>query len=133
MKRKGGGILGNYFSKNLKFLREAQKISKSKLAKMVGVNQSTISRWETNDMTPSIDNVEEVAKVLNIELPDLLIKDLSNPNSEPLTTKKENDFKRIFKDKGLLDDNDNLTEEDAKKLIDFAIANKDFIIKKREN
>jgi len=74
--------VGNYFSKNLKFLREQRDISKNKLSDMVGVNQTTIGRWETNEITPSIDNVEEVAKALNVNLPDLLIKDLSIDNHQ---------------------------------------------------
>lgn len=77
-------IIANYFSKNLKHLREKKNISKTKLGDMVGVNQSTISRWESEEITPSIDNVEEVAKALSVELPDLLIKDLSFDNAEPV-------------------------------------------------
>ena len=69
--------MSNLFSKNLKYLRERKHISKSKLGELVGVNQSTIGRWENGEITPSIDNVEEVAKALHIDLPDLLIKDLS--------------------------------------------------------
>ncbi len=81
--------MGNYFSKNLKFLRENKNISKNKLGEMVGVNQTTIGRWETNEITPSIDNVEEVAKALNVELPDLLIKDLSFDNATPIELPKD--------------------------------------------
>ena len=73
--------MSNFFSKNLKYLRESKGISKNKLGEMVGVNQTTIGRWETNEITPSIDNVEEVASVLNIPLPDLLIKDLTFDNA----------------------------------------------------
>lgn len=72
--------MGNYFAENLKFLREEKRISKNKLGELVGVNQSTISRWESNEIKPSIDNVEEVAKALNVPLPDLLIKDLQFDN-----------------------------------------------------
>lgn len=72
--------MGNHFAENLKFLREEKRISKNKLGELVGVNQSTISRWESNEIKPSIDNVEEVAKVLNVPLPDLLIKDLQFDN-----------------------------------------------------
>ena len=72
----------NYFSKNLKFVREKMKISRNKLSQMIGVNQTTISRWEMAEMTPSIDNVEKVAEALNIYLPDLLITDLSTKESE---------------------------------------------------
>lgn len=76
--------MGNFFSKNLKFIRENKGISKNKLGEMVGVNQSTIGRWETDEIKPSIDNVEEVAKALRIPLPDLLIKDLQFDNAEPV-------------------------------------------------
>lgn len=68
--------MSNKFSSNLKFIREQKGISKSKLGELVGVNQSTITRWETNEIKPSIDNVEEVAKALDVPLPDLLITDL---------------------------------------------------------
>ncbi len=74
--------MANYFSTNLKFLRENKKISQNKLAEIVGVNQTTIARWETEEIKPSIDNVEEVAKALNVQLPDLLIKDLRFDNAE---------------------------------------------------
>lgn len=74
--------MGNLFSKNLKYLRESKGISKNKLGEMVGVNQTTIGRWETNEIKPSIDNVEEVAKALNVNLPDLLIKDLEFDNAD---------------------------------------------------
>ncbi len=84
MNVKGGIKLSNYFSKNLKFLRENKGISKNKLGEMVGVNQTTIGRWENNEITPSIDNVEEVAKVLNVPLPDILIQDLSFDNATPV-------------------------------------------------
>lgn len=76
--------MGNYFSKNLKFLRENKGISKNKLGEMVGVNQSTIGRWEANEMAPSIDNVEEVANALNVPLPDMLIQDLTFDNAKPV-------------------------------------------------
>lgn len=74
--------MGNYFSKNLKYIREEKNISKTKLGELVGVNQSTIGRWETEEIKPSIDNVEEVAKALNVPLPDILIKDLQFDNGE---------------------------------------------------
>lgn len=74
--------MSNYFSENLKYIREKKGISKNKLGEMVGVNQSTIGRWETKEITPSIDKVEEVSKILNVPLPELLIKDLSFNNGE---------------------------------------------------
>lgn len=98
--------MSNLFSKNLKFLRETKKISKNKLGEMVGVNQTTIGRWETGEITPSIDNVEEVARVLNVALPDLLIKDLENNNEGG------DELEELFKkNKDILNDDDKETIE----------------------
>lgn len=71
----------NFFSSNLKFLRENKGISQNKLGSMVGVNQTTIARWETKEINPSIDNVEQIANALNVNLPDLLITDLRFDNA----------------------------------------------------
>lgn len=111
--------MSNYFSKNLKYLRENKGISKNKLSELVGVNQSTIGRWETNEITPSIDNVEEVAKVLNVALPDLLIKDLEFNNYVEEENNHEK-YKQILKSKGLMDENDNINEENLDKLLKIA-------------
>lgn len=74
--------MSNYFAENLNYIRNKKNWSKSKLGELVGVNQTTIGRWETKEIKPSIDNVEEVAKVLNIPLPDMLIKDLRFDNAD---------------------------------------------------
>lgn len=72
--------MANYFASNLKFLREKQGLSQNKLAEKVGVNQTTIARWETEEIKPSIDNVEQIASALNVSLPDLLITNLKFDN-----------------------------------------------------
>lgn len=85
--------MSNYFAKNLKYIRENKKISKNKLGELVGVNQTTIGRWESEEIKPSIDNVEEVAKALNVQLPDLLIKDLQFDNAEYVDVKSVDTIK----------------------------------------
>ena len=72
--------MANYFASNLKYLREKQGLSQNKLAEKVGVNQTTIARWETEEIKPSIDNVEQIASALNVSLPDLLITNLKFDN-----------------------------------------------------
>lgn len=122
--------MGNYFSKNLKYLRESRNLSQNKLAEMIGVNQTTIARWEDDNRTPNLDNAIDVSETLNIPLADLIGKDLSDPTKTILP--KSDEYKQILLKKGVIDENDNITEEDAKKLIDFAIANKDYLIKKED-
>lgn len=66
------------FSKNLKFLREQKNLSQNKLAAMLNVNQTTVARWENGEISPSIDNVLDVADVLNVSVSDLTGRCLSN-------------------------------------------------------
>ena len=73
--------MANYFASNLKYLREKKGLSQNKLAEKVGVNQTTIARWETEEIKPSIDNVEQIASALNVSLPDLLITNLNFDNA----------------------------------------------------
>lgn len=101
----------NYFSTNLKYIREQKKLSKNKLGELVGVNQTTISRWENDKITPSIDNVIDVLNALNIPITELgtfLGKDLRT-NTSYIPT--EEDFKKVLEEKGLLDEDGNLDKD----------------------
>lgn len=74
--------MAEFFSTNLKYLREQQGLSQNKLAKKIGVNQTTIARWEDDNRIPTIDNAIDIAMALNISLTDLLGKDLRFDNAE---------------------------------------------------
>lgn len=54
-------------------LIEKEKTSKW-LAEALGKDKSTVSRWCTNDMQPSIETLFEIAKVLEVEARELLFK-----------------------------------------------------------
>ena len=43
------------------------------LSEKVNKNRTTVSRWCTNDMQPSLETLVEIAKVLNIDVRELLI------------------------------------------------------------
>ena len=117
--------MGNYFSKNLKFLREKRNLSQNKLAEMIGVNQTTVARWEDDNRTPNLDNAIDVSVTLNIPLADLIGKDLSILDNSVLPS-SETDGKRILKEKGIMDENDNINEEKLDNLIKIADMMKDF-------
>lgn len=65
------------FSKNLKFLREKKKLSQNKLAELSNVNQTTIARWENEEISPSLDNIYDLSIALNISISDLTGRDLT--------------------------------------------------------
>jgi transcriptional regulator with XRE-family HTH domain len=120
----------NYFSKNLKYLRKENNISRSELASKLKINQSTISRWENDNMGATIDNAYDVSQFFNVSIADLIGKDLSTIQKQ---SEVKNGFKKILIENGFLSKDENITEEEAKKLIDFALANKDYLIKNNKN
>lgn len=42
------------------------------LSEMINKDKSTVSRWCTNDMQPSIETLFQIAEILNISVKDLL-------------------------------------------------------------
>lgn len=52
-------------------LVEQNKTSKW-LAGKLDMNESTVSRWCTNNMQPPVDKLSEIAGVLNVDIRDLL-------------------------------------------------------------
>ena len=47
------------------------------LAEQLGKDKSTVSRWCTNDMQPSIETLFQIAEILNIS-PQELLNEISN-------------------------------------------------------
>ncbi len=72
----------SFFSKNLKYLRENKGISKNELSKKINVNQSTLTRWENEEMGVTVDNAIDVANFFNVSMADLVGKDLTFDNAE---------------------------------------------------
>lgn len=98
------------FSKNLKFLREKNKLSQNKLAELANVNQTTIARWESGEISPSLDNILDVADALNISVANLTGIDLEK--------KETNSFDEL---ELLFDKNKDVLTEDDKEYIKFII------------
>lgn len=56
------------YGKTIKLLRNAKQLSQSELAKKIGLDSSYISRIEANKRSPSIENLEQIAKELSVPL-----------------------------------------------------------------
>lgn len=68
----------NLFGKNLKFLREKNKMEQLELAKMLGrKSASSVSEWEKGTYTPKSGVLSDIAKIFNVPLGDLMNTDLS--------------------------------------------------------
>ena len=56
----------------IKVMLAERMISGKELAKMMGKDQATISKWCTNTTQPTLENLIEVAKHLNCTVNDLV-------------------------------------------------------------
>lgn len=69
-------INDSYFNKNIKYLRESNKLSQENVGKIVNKERSTISLWERNERFPSIIDVIKIASYFSISTDALLGIDL---------------------------------------------------------
>lgn len=65
----------------LKEIRKAKGISQLKLAMDLNANQNTISRYETGQREPSINELIKIADYFNISV-DYLLERTNNPNMQ---------------------------------------------------
>ena len=110
--------MAEYLNNNIKYLRSIKKLSQQELAKKVGVDRSTISRIENGTIETTIDNAIKIAEALNVSLYDLIGYDIKTMELPPKKTHEQ--YKQILKDKGLMDENENINEEDFNKLMKIA-------------
>lgn len=71
---------------------------------MSNVNQTTIARWENEEISPSLDNIYDVANVLNVSIANLTGRDLTD--EQPVFDELELIFS---KNKDILTDDDKET------------------------
>ena len=96
--------MAKYFNKNLKYIRKKLDLSQEEIAKKMGIDRTTISRWENDKMDVTVDNAILTAKVLNIPIIDFLCKDL--------TIDDDIDFELFFEKNREI-----LTKEDKEEII----------------
>ncbi|MEE4257816.1 MAG: helix-turn-helix transcriptional regulator [Bacteroidales bacterium] len=67
----------HYFARNLKYLRREKGLSQEQFAGLVGLNRGNIASYEKQSAEPSIVNLTKIGKFFNIDLNDIIEKDLS--------------------------------------------------------
>lgn len=102
--------MGNYFAKNLKYLRKEKKIDQQIMAEDLGVAQSTLSCWENGLRSPDLDMIAKIAQYLNV-YDDFITQDLTNQ-------KDNNSFDEL---ELLFDKNKDVLTDDDKEYIKFII------------
>ncbi|MBO5120162.1 MAG: helix-turn-helix transcriptional regulator [Bacilli bacterium] len=69
------------FGDNLKSIRKSKKMSQEDLAERVNVSRQSVSKWETGEAYPEMNNILELCKIFNCKINDLVHKDMSDISS----------------------------------------------------
>lgn len=117
----------NYVANKIKTFREKKNITQKELAEALNTTQQTIARYENGERKADQNVLFALANYFGISINDFFpsVKVDNNDEIEML--------KKTLKKKGFLDENEDLSEENYNRLIDFAKANKPFIIKDTDN
>ena len=92
--------MNNQFSENLKKIRKEHNLSQEKLADELGVSRQAISKWESAVAYPEMDKIIALCDKFNLNIDDLLHKDIKEVKGEEESKKKLNnsfeDFLRFI-------------------------------------
>lgn len=66
------------FGENLKEVRISKNISQGKLAEVLGIHPSHVSRYERDEVKPSIDVIKKITDALNISADKLIYGSYDN-------------------------------------------------------
>lgn len=60
------------FKEKLKKLRKGQNLTQEQLAEKLNVSRQAITKWETSDGTPDIENLKQISNFFNISIDELI-------------------------------------------------------------
>ena len=63
------------FGRNLRVLRESEKLKQSELAEKLDVTQRKVSYWETEKVEPSLEDLWKISEFFDVTIDELIGKD----------------------------------------------------------
>ena len=88
--------MNHQFAENLKKIRKEKNISQEQLAEELGVSRQAISKWESAQAYPEMDKIITLCRKFNLNIDDLLHKDIKEVKGEEDTKKKLNYYIDAF-------------------------------------
>ena len=99
-------------------MREKKGISQTKLAKDLNIDTSTLAKWENNTRQITLEWAIKLANYFDMDVGDFISINQITNTSYP--TQSDEEYKKILKEKGLMDDEENIDEESLDKLLKIA-------------
>lgn len=83
-----------YLSKNIRYLRRKYNCSQDEIAEKLGYKSyTTIQKWEMGVSQPSIGKVRQLAELFNVEMEDLVNRDIEDMENDSLNNRTSEDYK----------------------------------------
>ena len=80
--------MNNKFADNLKKIRKEHNLSQEDLAESLGVSRQAISKWESGVAYPEMDKIISLCDKFNLNIDDLLHRDVKEVKGEEESKKK---------------------------------------------
>lgn len=126
-------MLVDTFANRLNKIMTIRNIKPIELSNKTGIAKSQISHWLAGTYKAKQDSLTILAEFFDVDETWLMGFDVPMKSERKQLTKEEE--KELLKDvltrKGFLDKNEEMSEEDFNNLIEFAKANKNFIMRDR--
>lgn len=68
---------GSLLSLNIRYLRKSNRITQKELARLLGVEDPAVSKYESGDNKPTVEGLLNISEFFGVTVDDLLKKDLS--------------------------------------------------------
>lgn len=78
------------FNENLKYLRKRERITQEQLAEKLNVSRQAVTKWESGQSLPDIENLKEIAYIFSVSI-DSLVGDIESKSTAKIK-KKINDI-----------------------------------------
>lgn len=66
--------MGKKVINRIKAVLAERNVTSRELAMQLGKTETSVSRWCTNDMQPSLETLHEIARVLDVDIRELLVR-----------------------------------------------------------
>ena len=114
------------FGERLINILQDKEISQISLSEKLGVTQQAVNRWCKNKTEPDNKMIVKIAQCLNVSTDYLLGNDKKVSKYEKKMLEKLI-LKKALIENGYMEENEDLTDEELNKLMEFVKTNKKFI------
>lgn len=104
--------INKYIGNKIREFRIKKNITQEELAEFLKTTPQTISRYEIGERKTNQDVLFSLANYFNVSINDFF------PNTTNKT--QEEKYKKVLREKGLMDENENINEENLNKLLKIA-------------